>query len=81
MQPAVTWIGHATVLAQLGGINLLTDPHFSQRASPLSFIGPKRQLEPGVALAALPHIDVVLISHNHYDHLDEASVRALAAPT
>ncbi|MEO6409348.1 MAG: MBL fold metallo-hydrolase [Burkholderiaceae bacterium] len=79
MQPAVTWIGHATVLAQLGGINLLTDPHFSQRASPLSFIGPKRQVEPGIELAALPHIDVVLISHNHYDHLDEASVRALAA--
>ncbi len=79
MQPAVTWIGHATVLAQLGGINLLTDPHFSQRASPLSFIGPKRHVPPGIALESLPHIDAVLISHNHYDHLDETSVRALAA--
>lgn len=79
MQPAVTWIGHATVLAQMGGINLLTDPQFSQRASPLSFIEPKRHVAPGVALEALPHIDVVLISHNHYDHLDDASVRALAA--
>ena len=79
MQPAVTWIGHATVLAQVGGINLLTDPHFSQRASPLSFIGPKRHVPPGVALASLPRIDAVLISHNHYDHLDESSVRGLAA--
>ncbi len=79
MQPAVTWIGHATVLAQIGGINLLTDPAFSQRASPVSFIGPKRQQPPGVELAALPHIDVVLVSHNHYDHLDDASVRALNA--
>ena len=79
MQPAVTWIGHATVLAQLGGINVLTDPHFSQRASPVSFMGPKRQVDPGIALAALPRIDVVLISHNHYDHLDDASVRGLNA--
>ena len=79
MQPAVTWIGHATVLAQLGGINVLTDPHFSRRASPVSFMGPERQVDPGIALAALPRIDVVLISHNHYDHLDDASVRGLNA--
>jgi N-acyl-phosphatidylethanolamine-hydrolysing phospholipase D len=77
MRPAVTWIGHATVLAQLGGLNLLTDPVFSERASPLPFAGPKRHLPPGVALADLPHIDVVLASHNHYDHLDAASVDAL----
>ena len=76
--PAVTWIGHATVLAQLGGLNLLTDPIFSERASPLSFAGPKREQPPGVALAELPHIDAVLVSHNHYDHLDLASARALA---
>ena len=79
MVPAITWIGHATVLAQLGGLNVLTDPIFSERASPLSYLGPKRAQPPGVALADLPHIDVVLISHNHYDHLDEASVRALNA--
>ncbi|WP_457389582.1 MBL fold metallo-hydrolase [Roseateles sp. P5_E1] len=77
-QPAVTWIGHATVLAQLGGLNLLTDPIFSGRASPLPFAGPKREQPPGVALAELPHVDAVLVSHNHYDHLDLASVRSLA---
>lgn len=79
MQPAVTWIGHATVLAQLGGLNVLTDPIFSERASPLAFVGPKRAQPPGLALAQLPHIDVVLISHNHFDHLDEKSVVALNA--
>ena len=77
MQPAVTWIGHATVMAQLGGITLLTDPIFSTRASPVSFAGPKRHQAPGVALDALPRIDLVLVSHNHYDHLDGASVDAL----
>ncbi|HWH82923.1 MAG TPA: MBL fold metallo-hydrolase [Burkholderiaceae bacterium] len=79
MQPSVTWIGHASALLQLGGLNLLTDPIFSERASPLAFAGPQRHVAPGLALAELPHIDVVLISHNHYDHLDDASVRALAA--
>lgn len=79
MQPALTWIGHATVLVQADGLNVLTDPMFSQRASPFSFIGPTREQPPGVALAQLPPIDLVLISHNHYDHLDDASVRALAA--
>jgi N-acyl-phosphatidylethanolamine-hydrolysing phospholipase D len=77
--PAVTWIGHATVLAQLGGLNLLTDPIFSERASPVAFAGPRREQPPGLALAELPHIDAVLVSHNHYDHLDLASCRALAA--
>lgn len=77
MAPAVTWIGHATALVQMGGINLLTDPQFSPRASPLDFIGPQRAVPPGMALQQLPHIDAVLISHNHYDHLDEASVQAL----
>lgn len=77
--PAITWIGHATVLAQLGGISMLTDPVFSERASPFGFAGPKRHQPPGLALAQLPHIDLVVVSHNHYDHLDEASVRALGA--
>jgi N-acyl-phosphatidylethanolamine-hydrolysing phospholipase D len=77
MQPAATWIGHATVLVQAGGLNLLTDPHFSERASPLGFVGPQRAQPPGLTLAQLPHIDGVLISHNHYDHLDLDSVQAL----
>jgi len=79
MQPAVTWIGHATVLVQMGGLNLLTDPIFSDRASPLEGLGPQRAQPPGLSLAQLPHIDMVLISHNHYDHLDTPSVRALNA--
>ncbi|MDR7332630.1 MBL fold metallo-hydrolase [Roseateles asaccharophilus] len=77
-QPAVTWVGHATVLAQLGGLSLLTDPIFSERASPFSFAGPKREQPPGVALRELPHVDAVLVSHNHYDHLDLPSCRALS---
>jgi L-ascorbate metabolism protein UlaG (beta-lactamase superfamily) len=76
---AVTWIGHATALVQIGAVNVLTDPHFSERASPVQWMGPRRWQPPGIALAELPRIDVVLISHNHYDHLDEASVRALNA--
>lgn len=78
MQPAVTWIGHASTLAQLGGLNVLTDPVFSERVSPLSFVGPRRHTPPALTPGQLPHIDLVLISHNHYDHLDDASVRALA---
>jgi N-acyl-phosphatidylethanolamine-hydrolysing phospholipase D len=78
MVPAVTWIGHATALVQASGINVLTDPVFSHRVSPVSFLGPARAQPPGIALEDLPHIDAVLISHNHYDHLDRASVKALA---
>ncbi|CAN5533849.1 MBL fold metallo-hydrolase [soil metagenome] len=77
MEPAATWVGHATVLAQLGGLTLLTDPIFSERASPVGFAGPRRHQPPGVAVADLPHVDLVLVSHNHYDHLDEASATAL----
>jgi N-acyl-phosphatidylethanolamine-hydrolysing phospholipase D len=79
MIPAVTWIGHATMLVQAGGLNVLTDPIFSRRASPVQFLGPARAQPPGIALGDLPHIDVVLISHNHYDHLDRISVQKLAA--
>ena len=81
MVPAVTWIGHATVLVQMGGINVLTDPIFSPRASPFSWIGPQRAQAPGLALAELPRIDAVLISHNHYDHCDAPSLVALNAQT
>jgi N-acyl-phosphatidylethanolamine-hydrolysing phospholipase D len=78
MEPAATWIGHASVLVQLGGISLLTDPVFSERASPVSFAGPRRQGPAGIAAVDLPRIDAVVISHNHYDHLDAASVKSLA---
>ena len=77
-RPTLTWIGHATFLVQLGGLNILTDPHFTARASPLQFAGPKRLMPPGLALRDLPALDVILISHNHYDHLDDGSVRWLA---
>jgi L-ascorbate metabolism protein UlaG (beta-lactamase superfamily) len=66
----VTWIGHATVLVQTQGLNILTDPVWSERASPFGFMGPKRVTDPGVAFADLPKIDLILLSHNHYDHLD-----------
>jgi N-acyl-phosphatidylethanolamine-hydrolysing phospholipase D len=79
MIPTVTWIGHATMLVQASGLNVLTDPIFSTRASPVQFAGPSRAHSPGIALRDLPHIDVVVISHNHYDHLDRASVKTLAS--
>ncbi len=72
-----TVIGHASVLIQAGGLNVLTDPVWSKRASPLPFGGPRRVWAPGVAFEALPHIDAVLLSHNHYDHMDMATLRRL----
>jgi N-acyl-phosphatidylethanolamine-hydrolysing phospholipase D len=79
--PTVTWIGHATALVQASGLNVLVDPIFSERASPVQIFGPKRAQPPGVAMADLPHVDAVLISHNHYDHLDRASVAQLNEKT
>ena len=76
---AVTWVGHATVLVQIGGLNILTDPQFSERAFPVQWAGPKRHQPPALRLAELPRIDVVVVSHNHYDHLDLGSVKALNA--
>ena len=73
----VTWIGHATVLIQTQGLNILTDPIWSERASPFSFAGPKRVRAPGVAFERLPKIDLVLISHNHYDHMDLPTLQRL----
>jgi len=73
----LTWVGHATFLLQLNGYNILTDPHFSKRASPLSFMGPERTTPPGLQIHDLPLIDLVVISHNHYDHLDSQSIKSL----
>jgi len=67
---AVTFVNHATFLLQLGGVNVLTDPIWSERASPVQWAGPRRVRRPGVAFEQLPPIDVVLVSHTHYDHLD-----------
>jgi L-ascorbate metabolism protein UlaG (beta-lactamase superfamily) len=75
----VTWFGHSTTLVEIDGATILTDPMWGERASPSAWIGPKRFSSPTVAIADLPHLDAVVISHEHYDHLDEMSVRALAA--
>lgn len=73
------WLGHASVLVEIDGYRILTDPVLSQRVSPFQFIGPKRTHKAPIALEQLIGIDAVVISHNHYDHLDEATVRHLAA--
>ena len=74
-----TLVNHSTVLLQQRGANILTDPIWSERASPLSWAGPRRKRKPGVAWEHLPPIDIVLISHNHYDHLDLPTLRRLTA--
>ncbi|MEP5765302.1 MAG: MBL fold metallo-hydrolase [Halieaceae bacterium] len=76
---SVTFVNHASFLIQVDGINILTDPIFSERASPFQWAGPARVHQPGIAFEDLPPIDVILISHNHYDHLDEGSLRRFAA--
>jgi L-ascorbate metabolism protein UlaG (beta-lactamase superfamily) len=73
-----TWIGHSTVLLQTAGLNILTDPFLSHRASPLSFAGPARVRPPALDAGSLPPIDIILLSHNHYDHMDLPALRALA---
>ncbi len=75
----VTVINHATVLIQSAGYNILTDPIFSERCSPVSFIGPKRVRAPAIAFEELPKIDVIVISHDHYDHLDLPTLKRLIA--
>jgi L-ascorbate metabolism protein UlaG (beta-lactamase superfamily) len=73
----VTWLGHACVLLEIDGRRVLTDPVWSERASPLTWLGPRRWYTPPIALEALPALDAVLISHDHYDHLDQATIGAL----
>ena len=72
------WIGHSTFLIKKEGLTILTDPIFSDRASPFGFIGPKRLIPPAISISELPKIDVITISHNHYDHLDISSLRKLS---
>ena len=74
----VTFINHASALIQMDGLNFLTDPHWSERASPVSWAGPKRVRAPGLRFEDLPPLDAVLVSHNHYDHLDVPSLKRLA---
>jgi L-ascorbate metabolism protein UlaG (beta-lactamase superfamily) len=83
-QVAVTFVNHATFLIQINGATILTDPVWSERASPFHWIGPRRVRSPGVPFEDLPEIDVILLSHNHYDHLDIATLKKLRerfAPT
>ncbi len=75
--PSVAFIGHSSFLLRLPGLTLLTDPVFSKRCSPSQLVGPKRVRAPGVALRDLPDIDLILLSHNHYDHMDVISLRKL----
>ena len=71
------WIGHSTYLLNNGDLTIVTDPVFSKRASPFSWAGPKRLIAPAISLEELPDIDVITVSHNHYDHLDIASLKTL----
>ena len=75
----VTFVNHATVLIQMDGLNLLTDPVWSERVSPVSFAGPRRHRPPGIRFSDLPPLDAILVSHNHYDHMDVPTLRRLTA--
>ncbi len=76
--PSVTWVGHSTLLVQMDHVTFLTDPVWSDTPSPVPFAGPRRFVRPGLALEDLPSIDFVVISHNHYDHLDLPTLTALS---
>jgi N-acyl-phosphatidylethanolamine-hydrolysing phospholipase D len=77
--PRLAWLGHDTFLLSIGGVLVLTDPQLSERASPVSWVGPRRHVPAPVTVKALPHIDAVVVSHNHYDHMDRATVLELNA--
>ncbi|MCB9059731.1 MAG: MBL fold metallo-hydrolase [Calditrichae bacterium] len=74
---SVTWVGHSTLLIQIDGMNILSDPVWAERASPVSFAGPGRLVKPGIDFDKLPKIDMVIISHDHYDHLDKETIEML----
>ena len=73
----ISWLGHSTFLIQFKGLNILTDPVFSDRASPFSFVGPKRYVDHAIHCNFLPKIDFVVVSHNHYVHLDTSTIKLL----
>jgi L-ascorbate metabolism protein UlaG (beta-lactamase superfamily) len=75
----VTWINHATLLVQMDGVNVLTDPVYSESVGPFSFVGPRRHRAPGIRFEDLPPLDAVAVSHNHYDHMDLPTLRRLSA--
>jgi N-acyl-phosphatidylethanolamine-hydrolysing phospholipase D len=77
-QLTLTWVGHTSFLIQMSGLNILTDPVWSERASPVQFVGPRRWVPPAVEFDRLPPIDVVVISHDHYDHLDARTISKIA---
>ena len=73
----ISYVGHVTFLIQVDGINILTDPFWSLRTSPFQFMGPKRVIDPGIEFDNLPKIDTILISHNHYDHMDIPTIKKI----
>jgi N-acyl-phosphatidylethanolamine-hydrolysing phospholipase D len=77
-EPSITWVGHSTFLVRMDGVAFVTDPMFSERASPFSFMGPRRMVSPGVPFDELPPLDFVLLTHDHYDHTDRPTVTRLA---
>ena len=76
---SVIWVGHSTVMMNHNGVTILTDPHFTKRAGPFGFMGPKRITPPPFLIEDLPKIDIIIISHNHYDHLDKQSIIRLTS--
>ena len=76
-QNSITWLGHATFLIRINGITILTDPFLSEYASPFWIIGPRRYVQPGISLDNLPPIDMIIVSHNHFDHLDAETIESL----
>ncbi|MCU0832243.1 MAG: MBL fold metallo-hydrolase, partial [Rhizobiaceae bacterium] len=75
----ITFVGHASFLFQTSGLNILADPVWSERTSPVSFAGPKRVNAPGIAFDDLPRVDIAIVTHNHYDHMDMATLTRLVA--